>query len=146
MLRFWLDRGVDGFRVDVAHGMVKAAGLPDVGDHDAAGLLDADGQLPYFDQDGVHDIYRALARDPRRVPGRADGGGRGLGADAGRLGPLHRARTSCTRRSTSTSSTPPGTPPALRAGHRRVLAGAPSVGAPTTWVLSNHDNSATSPA
>ena len=29
VLRFWLDRGVDGFRVDVAHGLVKAAGLPD---------------------------------------------------------------------------------------------------------------------
>jgi alpha-glucosidase len=31
-LRFWLDRGVDGFRVDVAHGLRKAAGLPDVAD------------------------------------------------------------------------------------------------------------------
>jgi len=30
VLRFWLDRGVDGFRIDVAHGMVKAPGLPDV--------------------------------------------------------------------------------------------------------------------
>ena len=29
VLRFWLDRGVDGFRVDVAHGMIKADGLPD---------------------------------------------------------------------------------------------------------------------
>ena len=29
ILRFWLDRGVDGFRVDVAHGMIKAEGLPD---------------------------------------------------------------------------------------------------------------------
>ncbi|MDO4918031.1 glycoside hydrolase family 13 protein [Kocuria sp.] len=29
ILRFWLDRGADGFRVDVAHGMVKAPGLPD---------------------------------------------------------------------------------------------------------------------
>ena len=29
ILRFWLDRGVDGFRVDVAHGLVKADGLPD---------------------------------------------------------------------------------------------------------------------
>ena len=29
ILRFWLDRGVDGFRVDVAHGMIKADGLPD---------------------------------------------------------------------------------------------------------------------
>ena len=30
ILRFWLDRGVDGFRVDVAHGMAKPAGLPDL--------------------------------------------------------------------------------------------------------------------
>ncbi|WHF21681.1 alpha-amylase family glycosyl hydrolase [Kocuria rhizophila] len=29
ILRFWLDRGADGFRVDVAHGMIKAEGLPD---------------------------------------------------------------------------------------------------------------------
>ncbi len=25
VLRFWLDRGVDGFRIDVAHGLVKVA-------------------------------------------------------------------------------------------------------------------------
>src|SRR4051812_4022147 len=29
ILRFWLDRGVDGFRVDVAHGLIKEQGLPD---------------------------------------------------------------------------------------------------------------------
>ena len=29
VLKFWLDRGVDGFRIDVAHGMIKEAGLPD---------------------------------------------------------------------------------------------------------------------
>ena len=29
VLTFWLDRGVDGFRVDVAHGLIKAEGLPD---------------------------------------------------------------------------------------------------------------------
>src|SRR5690606_17968936 len=29
ILAFWLDRGIDGFRVDVAHGLVKAEGLPD---------------------------------------------------------------------------------------------------------------------
>jgi alpha-glucosidase len=62
VLRFWLNRGVDGFRVDVAHGMFKQAGLPDL---DPA-LLHA-GDLedvmtspvrPYFDQPGVHDVYR----------------------------------------------------------------------------------------
>ena len=30
ILRFWLDRGVDGFRVDVAHGLIKASDLPDL--------------------------------------------------------------------------------------------------------------------
>ena len=65
ILRFWLDRGVDGFRVDVAHGLVKADGLPDVGYSSLTGrnqrqsrLLD-NATLPYFDQDGVHEIYRA---------------------------------------------------------------------------------------
>ena len=29
-MRFWLDRGVDGFRIDVAHGMAKPDGLPDM--------------------------------------------------------------------------------------------------------------------
>ena len=29
ILRFWLDRGVDGFRVDVAHGLIKDTDLPD---------------------------------------------------------------------------------------------------------------------
>ena len=33
VLRFWLDRGVDGFRVDVAHGLIKAPGLPDWAGH-----------------------------------------------------------------------------------------------------------------
>src|SRR5512139_1307841 len=31
ILRFWLDRGVDGFRIDVAAGLFKDSGLPDVG-------------------------------------------------------------------------------------------------------------------
>ena len=31
ILRFWLDRGVDGFRIDVANALKKDQGLPDVG-------------------------------------------------------------------------------------------------------------------
>ena len=30
VLRFWFDRGVDGLRIDVAHGLFKAAGLPEL--------------------------------------------------------------------------------------------------------------------
>ena len=59
VLRFWLDRGADGFRVDVAHGMVKPEGLPDA-EVNAEGLIDIpEGEVPvYFDNDGVLEIYR----------------------------------------------------------------------------------------
>jgi alpha-glucosidase len=57
ILRFWLDHGVDGFRIDVAHGLVKAAGLPDIGAGRQLRLLEGES-LPCFDQDGVHAIYR----------------------------------------------------------------------------------------
>ena len=70
-LRFWLDLGVDGFRIDVAHGLVKEDLLVD--HPDPQGLSDAlrldmpmDHEkryallptVPYFDRKGVHEIYR----------------------------------------------------------------------------------------
>src|SRR5688500_16961113 len=68
ILRFWLDLGVDGFRIDVAHGLVKAAGLPDVGARTEWHLLDVGGS-PCFDRDGVHDIYRSWRRILDEYPG-----------------------------------------------------------------------------
>ena len=66
ILRFWLDRGVDGFRVDVAHGMFKQPGLPDLlpSQLQSAELEDAmsDAVRPYWDQPGVHDVYRRWHR------------------------------------------------------------------------------------
>ena len=65
ILRFWFDQGVDGFRIDVAHGLVKADGLPDVEpnhsdtNHEEAVLEPAHrANHPFWDRDGVHDIYR----------------------------------------------------------------------------------------
>ncbi|MER5948005.1 glycoside hydrolase family 13 protein [Streptomyces sp. NPDC001904] len=58
ILRFWLDMGVDGFRIDVAHGLIKAQGLPDLGGGDQLKLLGND-VMPFFDQDGVHEVYRS---------------------------------------------------------------------------------------
>jgi alpha-glucosidase len=62
VLRFWLDLGVDGFRIDVAHAMVKAPGLPDVGHANQVSMRNWRTVLPYFDQDGVHEIHRSWRR------------------------------------------------------------------------------------
>ncbi|HKU03490.1 MAG TPA: alpha-amylase family glycosyl hydrolase, partial [Arthrobacter sp.] len=60
VLRFWLDRGVSGFRVDVAHALVKAPGLPAWGGRADGGSSDGypGHEAPMFGQPGVHDIYR----------------------------------------------------------------------------------------
>lgn len=55
ILRFWFDLGIDGFRIDVAHGLVKADGLPD--HHPKKDRAFAQ-ESPFWDQDGVHEIYR----------------------------------------------------------------------------------------
>lgn len=56
VLRFWFDRGVDGFRIDVAHGMFKAAGLPD---HQPRADGTSRHNYAMWDQPEVHDVYRA---------------------------------------------------------------------------------------
>jgi alpha-glucosidase len=56
-LRFWSDRGVDGFRVDVAHLLVKD--LPEVLPTQAElGTMDSNsGTHPLADRDEVHEVY-----------------------------------------------------------------------------------------
>ncbi|OAP85572.1 amylase [Peptidiphaga gingivicola] len=62
ILRFWLRRGVDGFRVDVAHGLVKDPALPNWGR--TAAIVEGEKTkerneaAPMWNLDGVHDIYR----------------------------------------------------------------------------------------
>ncbi|WP_423446855.1 alpha-amylase family glycosyl hydrolase [Kocuria sp. KSNUG] len=202
ILRFWLDRGADGFRVDVAHGMIKAEGLPDwdeqvhmvegtsaedttsdhgaaqdstadatssdateaappgpetVGAEQAGGAGTGSGDVvgaqdpadadeptktmdtgPYFDQDGVHEIYRDWHRVLQEYPGdrmlvveawvspaerlaryvRPDEAQQAFNFDF-LISGWHRDRM----RDTVDIS--------LRANYE--------VGAPCTWVLSNHD-------
>ncbi|WP_328996074.1 glycoside hydrolase family 13 protein [Kribbella sp. NBC_01245] len=58
VLRFWLERGVDGVRIDVAHGLHKAEGLPD---HENAtdDELTGDPLNPYaWNQPEVHQVWR----------------------------------------------------------------------------------------
>lgn len=56
-LKFWSDRGVDGFRIDVAHGLAKKLddNLPSQADMDA--LPKGEGGHPLWDRDEVHEIY-----------------------------------------------------------------------------------------
>ena len=139
-LRFWSDRGADGFRVDVAHGLAKhlpepLAPLP-AGDRSTS-LADPPGSHPLWDRDEVHDIYaewrlvfneydppRAGVAEawvhPSRRPRYASPGGLGQAFNFDLLEANWRAEE-----------------------FQRVitdsLAEAERNGAPTTWVLSNHD-------
>ncbi|GAB3826281.1 glycoside hydrolase family 13 protein [Dactylosporangium cerinum] len=137
VLRFWLDRGVDGFRVDVAHGMVKEAGLPSVGHPQQIGLLGRE-PLPYFDQDGVHEIYRAWRKILDSYPG-----DRMAVAEAWASTPLRLARYVAADELHQAFNfdflAAPWSAAELRATVDACIEAADSVGAPTTWVLSNHD-------
>ena len=60
VLRFWLDKGVDGFRIDVAHGLVKEAGLPDVKVAMSQTVgKDRESDHPFWGREGVHEIIRS---------------------------------------------------------------------------------------
>ncbi|WP_368497491.1 alpha-amylase family glycosyl hydrolase [Herbiconiux sp. A18JL235] len=61
VIRFWFDRGVDGIRVDVAHGLFKAEGLPDSAT--VPTVIDGLRSNPLaMDQEPVHEVYRHWRR------------------------------------------------------------------------------------
>lgn len=60
ILRFWLRRGVDGFRVDVARGLVKDESLRGINEQERE-----KGMGPMWDQPGVHEIHRGWRRGAR---------------------------------------------------------------------------------
>jgi len=71
-LRFWSDRGVDGFRIDVAHGLRKDMSEPYPPWAEIADIMRPDGSHPLWDRDDVHEIYADWRRvfntyDPPRV-------------------------------------------------------------------------------
>jgi alpha-glucosidase len=132
ILRFWFDRGVDGVRIDSAALLVKDSHLPDIIMDGSPGAGDA-----YADRDGVHDIYREWRRVAEEYPNRALIGEVWL-PDTERFAlylrsdELHAAFNFdflCCAWDADR----------LRAVVDATLAAHQPVGAPATWVLSNHD-------
>ncbi|MFC9286460.1 glycoside hydrolase family 13 protein [Streptomyces sp. NPDC057052] len=142
-LRFWSDRGVDGFRVDVAHALAKDLSEP-LRDLGAAGAAAEDvlatltpGSHPFYDRDEVHDIYRDWRRvldsysPPRTAVAEAwvPGTRRALYARPDELNQAFNFEYLQT----------PWDAEAIREVITSSLATARAVGASATWVLSNHD-------
>jgi alpha-glucosidase len=139
VLTFWFDRGVDGFRIDVAHGLVKEAGLPD---YDPGGA----GPSPMLHHAGVHDVYRGWrAIADRYEPGRE----LVFVAEAWAPGPREAAAYIRADELHSTFGfellVQPWSAACFRAGVERSLAavaeianGAPPAGV-IAWTLNNHD-------
>lgn len=148
VIRFWLDRGVDGFRIDVAHGLVKVEGLPDlpVGDDGRAPHemdIERTSMLPMWDQPGVHDIYRRWRTVTDEYAVADADADRILCAEAWvkpddamaayvRPDELHQAFN-------FNFLVTPWIASELRASITRSLDAVASFGSPQTWVLSNHD-------
>jgi alpha-glucosidase len=151
VLRFWLDRGVDGFRVDVAHGLIKEAGLPDYTPPADAGSMgggatplepgiDSDDPPtpPYWAQDGVHEIFRSWHEVLAEYEG-----DRVLCAEAW-VEPLTKLARwvrpdEMQQAFNFTYLEADWSGPDLRAVIDTSLHAFGTVGAPSTWVLSNHD-------
>jgi alpha-glucosidase len=146
IMRFWFDRGVDGFRIDVANRMVKDPALPDLATPETdATITDVTvtdavppGHHPYLDRDGLHDIYRQWRRvadayqDPRVFVAEAWMDNQDRLARYLRPDELQTAFN-------FDFLTVPWDAGAARASIDRTRTALGAVGAPATWVLSNHD-------
>ncbi len=140
ILRFWLDRGVDGFRVDQPHAMGKAAGLPDhpYVDEAGAGFIEGRENPPMWFQEEVHPIFRRWRAILDSYPGNR--------AMCGEAYVLPLSFMALWVRSDEFHQTfnfrfldSLWEPQNLFNSINESFEAFDSVGAPSTWVLSNHD-------
>ena len=137
IFRFWLERGVDGFRIDVAHGMVKDPALPDLDGEQELLSTHFSVDHPHWDRDGVHEINRRW----RSVLDEADRDVM-MVAEAWVV-PEHLAlylRPDEYHQSFNFDFlTADWGPDEARGAISRALGAATTVGSTPTWTLSNHD-------
>jgi len=142
IVRFWLDRGADGFRVDVAHGIAKEPGLPDMD----LSIITSREHGPHFptaadlrfDRDAVHEHHAAF----RRILDSYHGDRMAVG-EAWVRDPTRLARYAAPGGLNLTFNFElvqvPWAAEAFRSAIDRSLHAMSAVGAPCTWVLANHD-------
>ncbi len=143
VLRFWLDRGVDGFRVDVAHGLLKEESLrdqrTDEKDDPTAPIVERRViDAPMWDQPEVHDVYRRWHQVLAEYPG-----DRMLVAEAWTDTPESMARFVRADEMQQSFNFDWLLAPWSATSFAQVVAGTlealSDVHAQPTWVLSNHD-------
>jgi alpha-glucosidase len=143
ILRFWFDRGIDGFRIDVADSMSKDDTLPAVRQPRVPGQpANKYPGHPHWDRDEVHEIHRRWRRIADEYRDRP-GGARTFVAEAWVTPPERLARylrpdeLHCAFNFDALKARWDA------ASQRRVIDDSTeaiwAVGAPATWVLSNHD-------
>jgi alpha-glucosidase len=138
VLKFWLDRGVDGFRIDVAHGMVKYPGLPDIPEVNTTSEMLAPHERPFWDQEGVHDIYRSWRKILDSYPGERMAVAEAWVSPASRIARYVRA-DELQNSFNFEMLTTLWKADEIRAKIDNSMAALVEVGAPPSWVFNNHD-------
>ncbi|WP_434056595.1 glycoside hydrolase family 13 protein [Antiquaquibacter soli] len=132
VLRFWFDRGVAGVRIDSAALLVKDPALPEVPENPGP------GEHPNTDRDEVHDIYRSWRAVADSYPGTRVLVGEVWMPDPQRFANYLRPDEMHTAFNFDFMARP-WDADQLRQSIDEMLAAHAPVGAPSTWVLSNHD-------
>lgn len=138
IIRFWLDTGAGGFRVDVAHALDKDPNYSDVGDPDEHFLESRYvEESPIWDREGIHEIVRGWRSVLDEYPDKV------MIAEAWtpswarlaryiRPGEYHQAFD-------FDYLVSPWDAAEMRGRIETALSSASGVGSVPTWVLSNHD-------
>jgi len=134
-LRFWLDRGIDGFRMDVVHLIGKDIGRDDPAEAVARGWP----HVPYNDIDITHDRLRRIRAVLDEYPGERTSVGEVYLLDEAAVARYYGAGDELHMSFNFPFLWAGAEASSLRGRITRTLEHLAPIGAWPTWVLSNHD-------